>query len=591
MLFKLQKQAVKEYLEENYTIKGRIKSIGDYDPVLEPSREYYLKLFTWDKGLYSGMLYSRNRVMDFILDFSQGSFQMGGISGKPLKNTVTNIRNLFPDIWQSTEETSKGADYEAFKLLEKIGKCLGFMGTDVNTSIGKGLFRALNYAPQIEQIVKVAPKLAKEIPSAGFVALMMYAKSIKPNETSLQKLLGLTKGQYKTLVSDDSRVNKYFRANCQGDHYLTTTIQYDYVCHSGKPNKLYINLLDEGDPQGETITDLHYMDVYRSKHKVELARESMLEQGKRVYDSLPEVLGTISGSKAKYFAGWLEEVDQERNYHEARQEAENLTTIYENIFLNPDGWGSQNAFAECLKVLDSDKQALKHLVKYLYASCYHQQAMQVDDAIRILRDYYRMVHVYPGFVKYPRFLKTAHDVALRNSRTKNTEEDRKKIMQTYQNYSGLEGKFGDWCNVVLASPSEIIGEGNAMHHCVGTYVKYVVGDTSLILSLRKADDPSIPVVTVELSKDKEDKFTVVNQAFGRFDASLTEEQNIALATFIKINHLSIKNHLGGTSPESLKDKATNNRSVFIDLAEVHAKAFADLDDIEQESWINEVKSA
>ena len=28
MLFKLQKQAVKEYLEENYTIKGRIKSIG-----------------------------------------------------------------------------------------------------------------------------------------------------------------------------------------------------------------------------------------------------------------------------------------------------------------------------------------------------------------------------------------------------------------------------------------------------------------------------------------------------------------------------------------------------------------------------------
>lgn len=592
MLFKLQKQDVKAYLEENYTLKGLIRNTSDYEIVHQPSREYLLKLFTWDKGLYSGILYSRERAMDFILDFAHGSFQMGGVSGNPLKNTVTNIRNLFPDLWQTETETSNGDDYEAYKTIKAIGRSLGSMGTDVSINVGKGLFRALNYAPQIEQIIKVAPGLANNLSPSGFIALMMYARTSKPGEVSLQKLLGLSKGQYKTFISDKEAVNTWVYKHMGGYNYLIDTIQYSYIYQSGCPNKLYINLLDEGDPQGKTITEQHYTNAEASLRSAKRAYAEMLERGKDIYKSLPDAMSTLTDSKSKYIYGWLKEVDDERNYHEAQEVASVLANAYDNMYLNPSDWGTQGYLKSCLEVLKSDKQNLKHLVKYLYSSCYHQQAMSVSNALDILRDYYHMVSQYPGFVRYPRFLKTAHDVASRNAKTANTEADRESIISTYQEYQDLEGKFGDWCAVVLASPQEIIGEGNSMHHCVGSYVNYVSKGTSLILSLRKASEPEIACVTVELAKDKDDKFTLINQAFGRFDAQLTGEQNKALATFAKLKHLTPFKRMGGTSALSLKDKADNNHFVKMDLDYLHATAFADIkessDDI---SWVSSVKSA
>lgn len=40
--------------------------------------EYYVRLYTHDKGLYSGVSYNKGRLRDFILDFSTGYFRLGG---------------------------------------------------------------------------------------------------------------------------------------------------------------------------------------------------------------------------------------------------------------------------------------------------------------------------------------------------------------------------------------------------------------------------------------------------------------------------------------------------------------------------------
>ena len=53
-----------------------------------------------------------------------------------------------------------------------------------------------------------------------------------------------------------------------------------------------------------------------------------------------------------------------------------------------------------------------------------------------------------------------------------------------------------------AAPRDIISEGQALHHCVGGYVKYVADGQCLILFLRRCEDIAKPFYTIEL-RDRE----------------------------------------------------------------------------------------
>lgn len=593
MLYRLNTKSVIHYLEGNYTVKGTVEDNWGCD-----IGEYYLKLFCYEKGIYSGIVANKGKVLDFILDFTTGYFQMGGVSGKPLKNNVDNIRKIMPT-FRTKSTTSNLLEAQAVETLLKIGKIFSIVGKDATPNYGKGLFRALTYAPQIEQLAKVAPKLVNRLQEGtyseywgshsteeGTLALFSYARSIKPQEKSLRKLLNMSKGQYKTFLSDTKTVNDYLHEKLRG----VSIGLYDEICWNSKENT-FKAVLDTGDIAGEAFTEPHQLEKLSSSIK------RMLDKGKEIYDLLPGAMNTLTDSKSKYIKGWLQEVDEERNYDEANTQYQFLVDSYDNITLGINSHDTMpSSLKDCLKVLSSDKHNLKHLVKYLYASCYHQQAMEISEGLRILDDYYGMVSDYPGFVKYPRFLKTAHDVAVRNSKQSNTREDRITLMEQYKDNQELEFKFGDWCSVVLASPFEVVAEGNNMHHCVGSYVGKIARKSSLILSLRYANSPDHSEVTVELTPDKEGNFTILNQAFGQSDANLTSEQNTALATFVKLNNLKVNEHTGGTSPDKLKMGLSKHKQK-IDLTGIHHKSVKDykndLDEKSKEdnSWARGIKSA
>ena len=593
MLYKLNTKSVLHYLKGHYTVEGAVEDIWGYD-----AGEYYLKLFCYEKGLYSGIVANKGKVIDFILDFTTGYFQMGGVSGKPLKNNVDNIRKIMPT-FRTKSTTSNLLEAQAVETLLKIGKIFSTVGRDATPNYGKGLFRALTYAPQIEQLAKVAPKLVSRLQEGsyseywgshsteeGTLALFSYARSIKPQEKSLRKLLNMSKGQYKTFLSDTKTVNDYLHEKLRG----VSIGLYDEICWNSKENT-FKAVLDTGDIAGEAFTEPHQLEKLSSSIK------RMLDKGKEIYDLLPGAMNTLTDSKSKYIKGWLQEVDEERNYDEANTQYQFLVDTYDSITLGSNSYSVMpGELRRCLDVLSNDKHNLKHLVKYLYASCYHQQAMAISEGLRILDDYYRMVSDYPGFVKYPRFLKTAHDVAIRNSQQSNTRDDRITLMKQYETNKNLEFKFGDWCNVVLASPFEVVAEGNSMHHCVGSYTSKIAKKDSLILSLRYTKSPDHSEVTVELIPDSKGNFTILNQAFAQSDSKLTDEQNTALATFISLAKIKTSDHLGGTSQNKLK-LGLNKHKQEIDLTEIHQKSMEDYQsDIEEmqsqdNSWAKGIKSA
>ena len=106
-------------------------------------------------------------------------------------------------------------------------------------------------------------------------------------------------------------------------------------------------------------------------------------------------------------------------------------------------------------------------------------------------------------VSTPKHLTVAHD---RAAELLQTENDR-ALNQRYQRrrYPTLRKKYEmEYAGILVRPPKssmEIITEGKALEHCVGGYAKRHVEGQTVILFLRRAEDPEQPLVTIEMEKD------------------------------------------------------------------------------------------
>ena len=62
----------------------------------------------------------------------------------------------------------------------------------------------------------------------------------------------------------------------------------------------------------------------------------------------------------------------------------------------------------------------------------------------------------------------------------------------------LDFEFEGMRIIYPATPEDIAAEGDALHHCVGSYVDKVAQRKSMILFLRHCEDVSKPFYTVEV---------------------------------------------------------------------------------------------
>lgn len=128
----------------------------------------------------------------------------------------------------------------------------------------------------------------------------------------------------------------------------------------------------------------------------------------------------------------------------------------------------------------------------------------MQDMVREYRDYLEMCvkeHYDMGnsFVLFPRDLQVAHDKVARRIKQKADAKMRRDFKTAYRRIMAQLDFEMDGMKIVYPStPSDIVAEGQALHHCVGSYVERVAQQECIILFLRKCEEETKPFYTIEV---------------------------------------------------------------------------------------------
>ncbi|MCL2106428.1 MAG: PcfJ domain-containing protein [Oscillospiraceae bacterium] len=103
------------------------------------------------------------------------------------------------------------------------------------------------------------------------------------------------------------------------------------------------------------------------------------------------------------------------------------------------------------------------------------------------------------FVLFPRDLRKAHDTATNLYRPKKDTYVEKAIGAAYPELTKQYGcSRGGFAVIAPQTAKEIVAEGHALRHCVGTYTERMARDEYAILFLRRTADLNAPFVTLRV---------------------------------------------------------------------------------------------
>src|SRR5699024_7551702 len=143
----------------------------------------------------------------------------------------------------------------------------------------------------------------------------------------------------------------------------------------------------------------------------------------------------------------------------------------------------------------------KRAIEYAYYETNVSQGMEgIYDVTSYWSDYLRMSKDM-GLInvdKYPRYLKTMHDVVNMNYRLNISEIQRKQFEQAYNVNKKYHAEDREHILFAPETPEDLVQEGNQIGHCVGSYVKNVCKQTSAILFLRKKKQIDKSYITIEI---------------------------------------------------------------------------------------------
>ena len=133
---------------------------------------------------------------------------------------------------------------------------------------------------------------------------------------------------------------------------------------------------------------------------------------------------------------------------------------------------------------------------------------EMQDLVREYRDYLEMCtqehyDMKNDFVLFPKDLQKAHDVVAGRIKHRADAKARRKFKAMYQRIgSSLDFESNGMKIICPATPSDLIAEGQALHHCVGSYTRRVASGESLILFLRRCEDIAKPFYTIEVQEQE-----------------------------------------------------------------------------------------
>lgn len=162
---------------------------------------------------------------------------------------------------------------------------------------------------------------------------------------------------------------------------------------------------------------------------------------------------------------------------------------------------------------DKDLAPIRQMLNHEYAA-YLNYISTKKISHRLYLDYLRACN-YLGLDmtiernRFPHNFHRWHDIRIDEYNSKKAEADKEKRKELYAKFASVAEKYlplqkekdNVYIVLIAKSPAELMQEGNALHHCVGSYgydQKFVREET-LIFFIRNAKEPNVPFVTVEYS--------------------------------------------------------------------------------------------
>lgn len=178
------------------------------------------------------------------------------------------------------------------------------------------------------------------------------------------------------------------------------------------------------------------------------------------------------------------------------------------------------------------KYEYKALIHFLLNYLKPFENVTVDEGLRLLKDYYNMASdIGRNVKKYPKYLKSMHDIIMANYDAHKREYDAIKFEKTIN--KELELTRGKYCVKVPLTPQDITSEGTTLNHCVSSYVDRIIEGKTYICFLRMKETPDVSLVTLEICDGS------LIQARGSYNRSLSSEEKEWLDDYCKTKKLEM----------------------------------------------------
>ncbi|AHJ87588.1 putative PcfJ protein [Bacillus phage Bp8p-C] len=451
-----------------------------------------IRYFIIEKTPYSFHLYAADQLptkvnlYEMLYDLRHRKYFLHK-NGREVKFSVYNLNNIIPrpswyDVSPDPMRQTGAVDsfLEAVSVDENKGmykKMLDMMGAQGEEKIdmpSRALIRL------IEEYYKLEILYKSGVPFRCLPEHLLLYEAANSEETKPHKILGISK-QILKLVKDISDIRG------GGVH--------EYIAPDRKMLKL-LKLLTQ-----------QQLDTYRSYINFIVELEEEYDTGSNPLDEF------LSNNTLNQF---------------------NRVVNNDQVGESVGNWGMSHDVVWFIHKYDV-KDA-KRFIKYIYFDCLTQQGMNSRTAIDYYRDYYRMnvLMENPNFEKYPRYLKTFHDITSRNFKFVEDAVAKRQFEKRVHEMKVYEWEDNNYRIVAPESTRDIVEEGQKLHHCVASYAKSVCEGRTQIVFLRANEAPEIPLVTVEI------KNGVIRQAYGLSNRVVDNKEHTALKKFAKKCHLTCK---------------------------------------------------
>lgn len=168
----------------------------------------------------------------------------------------------------------------------------------------------------------------------------------------------------------------------------------------------------------------------------------------------------------------------------------------------PTQWFAYMTARKFMRYMDSQLPDYMQLKRaFLYRS-------PMEEAISTYSDYLQMCQgqnydMKSSQVLFPKHCNEAHDELSRYIKKCRDEQTKRAFREVYENLAEKANLTSKKLQIVCPKQiDDLITEGQALHHCVGTYIERVAAKKCLIVFVRRVEEPEKPFVTVEVSNGK-----------------------------------------------------------------------------------------